>query len=156
MQHSEKPFLVYRDERYTFGETWAHANAVAAALQKQGIHKGDRVVIAMRNYPEWIFSFIGTVLAGGVAVPLNAWWQGQEILDAIEKCGGKRLGFSALYPNLKKLEEKGFVTSRWEDVPAEDNKARKKFFKITGLGVQSLAKREEFLNAISEWQPSFG
>ena len=81
---------------------------------------------------------------------------GLEILDAIEKCGGKRLGFSALYPNLKKLEEKGFVTSRWEDVPAEDNKARKKFFKITGLGVQSLAKREEFLNAISEWQPSFG
>ncbi|MGD1934801.1 MAG: class I adenylate-forming enzyme family protein [Candidatus Phaeomarinobacter sp.] len=87
LQHSEKPFLVFRDERYTFGETWAHANAVAAALQKQGIHKGDRVVIAMRNYPEWIFSFIGTVLAGGVAVPLNAWWQGQEILDAIEDAG---------------------------------------------------------------------
>ena len=81
---------------------------------------------------------------------------GLEILDAIEDCGGKRLGFSALYPNLKKLEGKGFVTSRWEDTPAEDNKARRKFFKITGLGVQALAQREEFLNAIAQWKPSFG
>jgi acyl-CoA synthetase (AMP-forming)/AMP-acid ligase II len=87
LQHADKTFLVYREERYTFGETWSHANAVAAALQKQGVEKGDRVVIAMRNYPEWIFGFIGIVLAGGVAVPLNAWWQGQEIQDAIDDAG---------------------------------------------------------------------
>lgn len=80
---------------------------------------------------------------------------GLEILDAIEQCGGKRLGFSALYPNLKKLEEKGFVNSRWEEVPAADNKARRKFFKITGLGVRALTFREDFLSDVAQWQPSF-
>lgn len=87
LQHADKTFLVYNGERFTFGETWAQANAVAAGLQRRGIKKGDRVAIAMRNYPEWIFAFIGTVLAGGIAVPLNAWWKGQEIVDAFEDAG---------------------------------------------------------------------
>jgi len=78
---------------------------------------------------------------------------GLEILDAIEGCGGKRLGFAALYPNLKKLEEKGFVTSRWEDAPAEDNKSRRKYFRITGLGAQALEQREGFLSSLAQWQP---
>ncbi len=86
-QHSEQVFLVYREERYTFEQTWLQANALASALQNRGIKKGDRVVIAMRNYPEWVFSFIGIMLAGGVAVPLNAWWQGQELGEAIEDSG---------------------------------------------------------------------
>ncbi|MEO1041809.1 MAG: class I adenylate-forming enzyme family protein [Pseudomonadota bacterium] len=87
LRHAELTFLVYRDERYTFAEVWKRSNAVAAALQNKGIEKGDRVVIAMRNYPEWIFSFIGTELAGGIAVPLNAWWQGAELADAIADAG---------------------------------------------------------------------
>ncbi len=121
LQHAEKTFLVYREERYTFGETWAHANAVAAALQKQGVQKGDRVVIAMRNYPEWIFAFIGTILAGGVAAPLNAWWQGQEILDAIDDAGAalalvdgeRHQRLSSVHASVKQIVMRG--------EPADDN-----------------------------------
>ncbi|MEM0929178.1 MAG: class I adenylate-forming enzyme family protein [Pseudomonadota bacterium] len=87
LRHVDLPFLIYKDERYTFAEVWKRSNAVAAALQKKGIQKGDRVVIAMRNYPEWIFSFIGIALSGGIAVPLNAWWQGAELADAITDAG---------------------------------------------------------------------
>ena len=77
---------------------------------------------------------------------------GLEILDAIEQCGGKRVGFNALYPNLAKLEEKGFVTARWDESPTDNKKARRKYFKITGLGAQALNQREEFLDAIAQWQ----
>ena len=84
LQHADQTFLVYRDERYSFGEVWERANTLAAALQTAGIQKGDRVVIAMRNYPEWIFAFIGISIAGGVVVPLNAWWQGSELAQAID------------------------------------------------------------------------
>jgi len=87
LRHADKTFLVYGEERYTFGEVWARSNALAAALQNRGVKKGDRVVIAMRNYPEWIFSFIAIALVGGIAVPLNAWWVGSELLDAIDDAG---------------------------------------------------------------------
>ena len=45
-----------------------------------GVGPGDRVAIAMRNLPEWITGILGaTVCAGAVAVPLNAWWTGDEL-----------------------------------------------------------------------------
>ena len=53
--------------------------------------KGDRVVIAMRNLPEWIAAFWATAAAGAIAVPLNAWWTGRELEYAIADSGAKVL-----------------------------------------------------------------
>jgi acyl-CoA synthetase (AMP-forming)/AMP-acid ligase II len=33
----------------------------------------------MRNYPEWINTYIAVTSIGAVAVPLNSWWQGEEL-----------------------------------------------------------------------------
>ena len=44
-----------------------------------GSQNGDRVAIAMRNYPEWSVAFWAAAAAGGVVVPLNAWWTGEEL-----------------------------------------------------------------------------
>ncbi|MCB1029042.1 MAG: AMP-binding protein, partial [Microthrixaceae bacterium] len=50
----DETFLVYEDERWTFGDVTAAIDALAATLvQTYGISPGDRVGIAMRNYPEW-------------------------------------------------------------------------------------------------------
>jgi acyl-CoA synthetase (AMP-forming)/AMP-acid ligase II len=48
------------------------------------IKKGDKVVIAMRNYPEWLVSFMGITMLGAVAVPINVWWSVQELLHVIQ------------------------------------------------------------------------
>jgi steroid-24-oyl-CoA synthetase len=78
--HGDKEFLVYEGERYTFAQTFAAADALANALQEEfGIGVGDRVAIAMRNYPEWIIGFLGIALSGAAAVPLNSWGQKAEI-----------------------------------------------------------------------------
>ena len=75
----DKTFLVYEDERATF-EAFARAAVVfAQELQSFGVAKGDRVAIAMRNLPEWPVAFFGTILAGAIAVPLNAWSTGPEL-----------------------------------------------------------------------------
>lgn len=75
----ERTFLVYRDDRASF-DAFARATlAVAEALQKAGVQKGDRVAIAMRNIPEWPVAFFGCLLVGGIATPLNAWWTGPEL-----------------------------------------------------------------------------
>jgi long-chain acyl-CoA synthetase len=78
--HGEQDYLVYEDERTTFAESYSIAAAVARALQERfGVEKGDRLSIVMRNLPEWVMAFWGTVAAGGVVVPLNAWWTGAEL-----------------------------------------------------------------------------
>ena len=41
--------------------------------------KGDKIAFSMRNYPEWINTYIAVTSIGAVAVPLNSWWQGEEL-----------------------------------------------------------------------------
>jgi len=85
--HGDKDFYVYQDERYTFAETWRQAARVARQLEGLGVSAGDRVGIAARNYPEWIFAFMGITSLGAVAVAINAWWSGEELAYGIDDSG---------------------------------------------------------------------
>ncbi|SNR80561.1 class I adenylate-forming enzyme family protein [Actinomadura mexicana] len=90
--HGDKDFLVYGDDRLTFAEHHARAAAFARRLvDRYGIAKGDRVAIAMRNYPEWSVAFFGAAVAGAVVVPLNAWWSAGELEYGLADCGAKVL-----------------------------------------------------------------
>lgn len=84
---SDLPFLVYEGERLSFDETWRLASALGSALANDfGVRKGDRVAISMRNYPEWIVSFMAATSIGAIAVALNALWQSDELGYALDNC----------------------------------------------------------------------
>jgi long-chain acyl-CoA synthetase len=86
--HGDQDYLVYEDERTTFAENYRMAGALARRLQERfGVEKGDRVSIVMRNLPEWAATFWATAAAGGVAVPLNAWWTGAELEYGLHDSG---------------------------------------------------------------------
>ena len=87
----ETDFYIYDDERYSFQEAWAISAKVANKLADLGIEPGDRVGISFRNYPEWIFAFMGITAMGGVAVAMNAWWSAEEMVYGIEDSGLKLL-----------------------------------------------------------------
>ena len=72
--HGDKTFLVYEDERMTFAEHFGLAARFAHVLiEELGVTKGDRVAIAMRNFPEWSVAFWGAAAVGaGVAAPAAA------------------------------------------------------------------------------------
>jgi acyl-CoA synthetase (AMP-forming)/AMP-acid ligase II len=85
--HDDKTFLVYKDERYSFAESHRIVNALAQRLGIYGVQPGDRVAIAMRNYPEWAFAFWAAISVGAVVVPLNAWWTGPELAYGLSDSG---------------------------------------------------------------------
>src|SRR5438046_7756716 len=63
--HGDRTFIVYEDERISFGEHYRMASAFGHALiNRYGVQKGDRVAIAMRNFPEWLVAFWGAAVAG--------------------------------------------------------------------------------------------
>jgi len=83
--HQDWTFMVYQDEHYTFREAYRLSAGLAWRMKEQyGIGKGDRVAIAMRNYPEFCLAFMATTALGALAVPLNAWWEGPEILYGLK------------------------------------------------------------------------
>jgi long-chain acyl-CoA synthetase len=84
-----RTFVVYEDERVTFEGFARAAIAIAHALVRDGVRKGDRVAVAMRNLPEWPAAFYGAVLAGAIVTPLNAWWTGAELEYGLADSGTK-------------------------------------------------------------------
>jgi long-chain acyl-CoA synthetase len=90
--HGDKPFLVYEDETWTFADLMRRVDEIADALvHRYGIGRGDRVAIAMRNYPEWIASFAAILSVGGIAVCMNAWWKADEMAYGLEDSGARLL-----------------------------------------------------------------
>ncbi len=89
-ERGDDTFLVYEDERHSFSAVMGDVDALAATLvERYGVTRGDRVAIAMRNYPEWIVSFAAVTSIGAVAVCLNAWWSAEELRYGLEDSGAK-------------------------------------------------------------------
>ncbi|MBY9061436.1 AMP-binding protein [Sphingomonas yunnanensis] len=89
--HGERLMTIYEDERVSYA---AHARAVAAlaaVLAEKGVRAGDRVAIAMRNLPEYPAALFAVTALGAVAVPLNAWWSGEELRYALDDSAARLL-----------------------------------------------------------------
>ncbi|MBY8823566.1 class I adenylate-forming enzyme family protein [Sphingomonas colocasiae] len=88
--YGDRDFLVYEDERLSYGDVVARARALAIRFRDEmGLVKGDRVAIAMRNYPEWVIAFLASVSGGLVSVAFNGWWDRPQIERAIRQCDVK-------------------------------------------------------------------
>lgn len=90
--HADKTFVTFGDERYSFKEFFQAVDRAGNHLVTHfDIAKGDRVAIAMRNYPEWMMAFVAVVSIGAVVVPLNSWGQADELEYALQDAGAKLL-----------------------------------------------------------------
>ena len=86
--HGDKPFLVYENETFTFAQAADHIDALASLLvNTYGVKKGDRVAVAMRNFPEWVMSFASIISVGAINVSMNSWWTEDEMDFALEDSG---------------------------------------------------------------------
>ncbi|MEP6623155.1 MAG: class I adenylate-forming enzyme family protein [Acidimicrobiia bacterium] len=89
---SDRPFIVYEDERYTFRETYVRAARTARLLvDEYGIGAGERVAISMRNFPEWITAFMAVTSLSAIAVAMNALWQPEEMEYGLADSGARVL-----------------------------------------------------------------
>ena len=86
---AEREYLIYLGERITYAQAHAQVNAVAAWLTARGVAPGDRVAIAMRNYPEWMLIYWACLCLGVAAVGMNAWWVTEEIDYALKDSAPK-------------------------------------------------------------------
>jgi long-chain acyl-CoA synthetase len=86
---ADREFLVYEDDRATYEGFARAAIALAHRLQADGVRKGDRVAVIMRNLPEWPVAFYAGVLTGAIVTPLNAWWTGPELEYGLADSGAK-------------------------------------------------------------------
>ena len=69
---------------------------------------------------------------------------GLEILDEINLGRPLELGFGSLYPALNRLEKKGLISWRWGSESEASGGARRKYYKMTGLGASTLREVQQY------------
>jgi long-chain acyl-CoA synthetase len=82
--HGDKEYLVYGEERWTFERAHREVASIAHWLFANGVVPGDRVAIAMRNYPEWMLAYWACTTVGVAVVGVNAWWTGPELVYGMQ------------------------------------------------------------------------
>jgi long-chain acyl-CoA synthetase len=109
VEHRDAIFIVYENERLTFGEFERRAALLAHELMVvHDVRPGDRCAVSMRNMPEWAIAFCAASAIGAVVVPLNSWWQMKEMEYGLSDSGAKVLVCDAerhrrAAPSLRKL-----------------------------------------------------
>jgi DNA-binding PadR family transcriptional regulator len=73
---------------------------------------------------------------------------GVAVMDEIEKQTGRSLNISAVHAVLKRLEEKGLVTSEMSEPTSERGGRRKRVFLLTASGKKALEEANEVRNQL--------
>ncbi len=74
-----KSALCFADRKFTYAELNAAANQVANGLAAIGIGRGDKVVLACPNLPQFAIVYYGILKMGAVVVPINVLLKAPEI-----------------------------------------------------------------------------
>jgi acyl-CoA synthetase (AMP-forming)/AMP-acid ligase II len=82
--YQDQEYLIFQNERCTYAQAHEFTASIANWLSLQGVQPGDRVAIAMRNYPEWMLAHWAVVSMGAVVVGMNAWWVPHEMQYALK------------------------------------------------------------------------
>ena len=91
--HGDRIAITTDDGDTTFGELDRLVRGFAATLERQGLHRGDRVAIVLPDGPLFSISFWGTIAAGAVAVPLNTMLKPEKLKSILSDCDPRLLVF---------------------------------------------------------------
>ncbi len=74
----EKVAITFTGKKYTYSKTWDLIMGTCDVLISEGINKGDRVGLAMKDHPLHLISHFAVAALGAVIVPIDHRWTEKE------------------------------------------------------------------------------
>ena len=93
-RHSDQAAIVDGEATLTFAALKASADRLSKSVIASGLEPGERFVIWAPNVADWVVAALAGQQVGGVLVPVNTRFKGQEAGDIVRRSGA-RLAFAA-------------------------------------------------------------
>jgi len=87
---------------------------------------------------------------------MNGKAYGIGIIEELEKRTGRSAAIGAVQTVLKRMEDKGWVTSQFGEATKERGGKRKRYYTITAKGEKILVENREKRNSLWEAMPKLG
>lgn len=107
-RYGERPYLLWKDQRVSFGELDRRSGQFARGLAELGVNKGDRVAVMLENCPEYLYAWFGSAKLGAIEVSINTAFKGSILQYILQNCGASAIVIApnmmqALLPELASL-----------------------------------------------------
>lgn len=104
----KRPYIIYCDREYTYGDIRVMAEQMARALMEIGVCPGDHVALALHNCPEYVALVFALAKIGAVKVSVIAQAQGEYLKQLLTRAEVKYY-FSCLECTEKMIQELSFL-----------------------------------------------
>lgn len=98
--YQDKEYIVYKNKRYSFKEFEAYTRRIAKGLIALGFRKGDRLVLWLSNFPEWMALWFGCQRAGIIPVPVNTRFRQHDLTYVLQQSRAKGIVIMGKYLNI--------------------------------------------------------
>ncbi|HPG39808.1 MAG TPA: long-chain fatty acid--CoA ligase [bacterium] len=100
----EKLALVYFGHKITYRHLNSLVTRFASGLKSLNVNKGDRVIIALPNIPQFIIAYWAVLQLGAINVLINPLLAERELEFQMRNCGAKvAILFDRIVPRIKKI-----------------------------------------------------
>ncbi|MFQ5669699.1 MAG: class I adenylate-forming enzyme family protein [Acidobacteriota bacterium] len=90
-KYPQSMLLAQASGSFTYGDMSVEADGMCGLLMEQGLKKGERVGLLLRNSRLYVAAYYGSLKAGGVIVPLHAQSDARTIERQLRHCGARAL-----------------------------------------------------------------
>ncbi|HMO43383.1 MAG TPA: AMP-binding protein, partial [Phenylobacterium sp.] len=90
-RHADRPLADFEGRAFTYAALHAEARRFAAALQRAGVAKGDRIGLFLPNVPTYIPASYGAMIAGATTVNFSPLYTAEELEAQVADSGTRLL-----------------------------------------------------------------
>jgi long-chain acyl-CoA synthetase len=102
--------ILFKGARISYRQHNQNVDRFAAALQKLGVKKGDRVAVHLPNCPQFIIAYYATLRIGGIVVPCNPIYTPRELEHQLRDSGAiVIITLSSTYGLVRSIRERTTV-----------------------------------------------
>ena len=86
-----KPAILFADQPISYADLDAQIEHAANGLAMRGITHGDRIALLAPNIPEFIVAYYAILRCGGIVVPINVLYKGEEVSYILQDSEAKAI-----------------------------------------------------------------